>query len=92
MPWCGRNLLKYATYSRRTRYELARAENEQVVQAFPARPAEEPLAHSMRPRCLRWRAEDLDAADLRDARERRPILAVVVVAEVLRYALTGVLW
>ncbi len=62
--------------------ELPLAEDEQVIEAFPAHAAQEALAVGLRPRRAVWRAPDADAGVRGDPREGRPEFAVVVADQV----------
>ncbi len=64
--------------------QVGLAQHHDVIRAFAPDAAEEPLARGVLARCAVGRPPLRDAARRRDARERRPILAVAITDEIAR--------
>ena len=87
MPWCGRAVLKYFTYSLMTQMQLSFIENPQVIETLAADTPQKTFTNRV---CLEGshrRSENLDAAGC--PRERSPIFAIVVTDQKARL---GVQW
>ncbi len=65
------------------------ADEQDMIQAFPAHAAQQPLADGVRARRLDRRAQHLDAGSSRNGREVRTIFRIIVANEVRRRCAEG---